>query len=677
MEISFGRKKTTVKKQPSTNTNVSIINSITDSTINLSTNDIILKQPHNTNEKQNNKITYSTNFFKLANNEYKFEKDNKNIIWFEGKEFVTSIGYKNYRDAIDVHIIDKYKKSLGDILRSRDSRLLENLIGNQKSTIYISEYGIFQLLSSSKLDNPIIKLFQDRLFEEILTSIKKNDIQSNQLVTNLNNIQTTFRYNNLDILCIKINEYDLWFKAKEAAEGMEYTNTDQAIRLHVLDEDKITLENLLKLRPLEFRGPINLTYNEKNSIYINESGLYSLIFSSKKDEAKAFKKFVTQTILPSIRKTGSYNVNQNIASSSTQISKPLRITPIKSFYDDHMITQFIGKNVLYIGMTDDVIEIDNLFANKYGLSGKVIDRDFKKHKKTFTNFNMIYIRECDNKDVVEKLFEDELKAKKLWRSSKINNSTQTELFITNDTYDMDYIIKLMDTLIDNNPLKSILERDQIIKQLENNQDFDIQKMTLELKLKECDVKMKELELRQHEFDLKEKELSFKFKEDNDPKYKQLELEFKLKEEISRQLELEFKLKEEDSKQLELQFKLKEEDSKLKQLELEFKLKEEDTKQKQIELDKLKFSVFNDNDDEPADIIVPLSIHPSLHNDLLKMKSIFDFTKDMRDMLPVKEVNFRCINASIKRSSIKKILEFLQVKEYRYDVRYYCFIKLKT
>ena len=68
---------------------------------------------------------------------------------------------------------------------------------------------------------------------------------SNQLI--LSDIQTTFKYNNLDILCIKINEYNIWFKAKEAAEGMAYKDTDQAIRDHVYDEHKKALEYILKL----------------------------------------------------------------------------------------------------------------------------------------------------------------------------------------------------------------------------------------------------------------------------------------------------------------------------------------------------------------------------------------------------------------------------------------------
>ena len=341
----------------------------------------------------------------------------------------------------------------------------------------------------------------------VLTNDSTND--KNKTPISIDTIQTTFKYNNLDILCIKINECDFYVKAKEATEALCYSDTNQAIRLHVYDEDKKTLDELLKLNPVLNTGFEKMKGNEKNSIFINEAGLYDLILASKKKEAKDFKKFVTHTILPSIRKTGSYDVNQNVASSSNLVVAPKKT--IKSFYDDHMITPFIGKNVLYIGTTGDIIEKDTIFANKYGLSSRVIDRDFKEHQKTFTNFNMLYIKECDNNDLVEKLFENELKAKNLWRSFKIKNSVQTELFITNEIYDIDYIIELMNTLIDNNPLKSIQDRDNIIKQLENNNEFNIQKMNFELKLKECDVKMKELDLKLKEEDNKNKQMEYDFK----------------------------------------------------------------------------------------------------------------------------------------------------------------------
>ena len=55
-----------------------------------------------------------------------------------------------------------------------------------------------------------------------------------------------------------------------------------------------------------------LTNNEKNTIYINESGLYSLIFRSKLESARVFKRWVTKDVLPSIRKTGKYSYEDDM-----------------------------------------------------------------------------------------------------------------------------------------------------------------------------------------------------------------------------------------------------------------------------------------------------------------------------------------------------------------------------
>ena len=91
---------------------------------------------------------------------------------------------------------------------------------------------------------------------------------------------------------------DIWLRAKIVANILKYTNTRKAIRDHVDSEDKITL-NDLKSFPLK----------NNHVIYINESGLYTLILRSDMDKAKEFKRWVTKDVLPSIRKTGKYEFN--------------------------------------------------------------------------------------------------------------------------------------------------------------------------------------------------------------------------------------------------------------------------------------------------------------------------------------------------------------------------------
>ena len=85
----------------------------------------------------------------------------------------------------------------------------------------------------------------------------------------------------------------IMFVGKDVASALGYSNTSKAIQQHVDDEDKGTL-------------PIRETAYETRAVVINESGLYSLILSSKLPQAKAFKRWVTAEVLPQIRQTGGY-----------------------------------------------------------------------------------------------------------------------------------------------------------------------------------------------------------------------------------------------------------------------------------------------------------------------------------------------------------------------------------
>ncbi|MGN0619105.1 MAG: Bro-N domain-containing protein [Ruminiclostridium sp.] len=104
-----------------------------------------------------------------------------------------------------------------------------------------------------------------------------------------------------------------WFVGKDVAEILGYKNTKDALGTHVDDEDKktlqrseiATLENHIPKSALNVRFVQNDIPNRGLTI-INESGLYSLILSSKLPKAKQFKRWVTSEVLPSIRKTGSY-----------------------------------------------------------------------------------------------------------------------------------------------------------------------------------------------------------------------------------------------------------------------------------------------------------------------------------------------------------------------------------
>ena len=98
----------------------------------------------------------------------------------------------------------------------------------------------------------------------------------------------------------------IMFVGKDVATALGYSNSRKALLDHVDDEDKTD--------GVTIRDAIG---RNQKAVIINESGLYSLILSSKLPQAKAFKRWVTSEVLPQIRKTGGYiptkgaNVNHN------------------------------------------------------------------------------------------------------------------------------------------------------------------------------------------------------------------------------------------------------------------------------------------------------------------------------------------------------------------------------
>lgn len=110
-----------------------------------------------------------------------------------------------------------------------------------------------------------------------------------------------------------------WFVGKDVAEILGYSNTKDAIAKHVDDEDKLGAQ-------------IATSGQNRNMTIINESGLYSLILSSKMPKAKEFKRWVTSEVIPAIRKTGKYEamaqavpINDEPATDFTQLEFDQRI----------------------------------------------------------------------------------------------------------------------------------------------------------------------------------------------------------------------------------------------------------------------------------------------------------------------------------------------------------------
>lgn len=96
-----------------------------------------------------------------------------------------------------------------------------------------------------------------------------------------------------------------WFVGKDVASILGYERTTKAIVDRVDDEDRKMIDS-------KTQSQIGIEIGQRGGWLINESGLYSLILSSKLPSAKKFKRWVTSEILPTIRKTGGYVANEEL-----------------------------------------------------------------------------------------------------------------------------------------------------------------------------------------------------------------------------------------------------------------------------------------------------------------------------------------------------------------------------
>lgn len=113
-----------------------------------------------------------------------------------------------------------------------------------------------------------------------------------------NNQIVPFDFEGSQLRVIRDDNGDPWFVAADVCQALELTNVSQALsRVDSDDKSDIILNDAIG--------------RQQSMAIINEPGLYTLVLSSRKSDAKRFKHWVTHDVLPSIRKTGQYSVTQN------------------------------------------------------------------------------------------------------------------------------------------------------------------------------------------------------------------------------------------------------------------------------------------------------------------------------------------------------------------------------
>lgn len=179
-----------------------------------------------------------------------------------------------------------------------------------------------------------------------------------------------------EIRTLEING-EPYFVGKEIAEILGYERTDNAIRKHVEEEDKLMHQ-------------ISASGQNRNMIIINESGLYSLIMSSKLDNAKKFKRWVTSEVLPSIRKHGGYIAGQEQMTDEELMAKAVLMANSKikelNKKNDELQTQNSQLIVANEIMKPKAEYFDDLVDRNLLTSFRETAKALKIKEKAFVNF---------------------------------------------------------------------------------------------------------------------------------------------------------------------------------------------------------------------------------------------------------------------------------------------------
>ena len=152
------------------------------------------------------------------------------------------------------------------------------------------------------------------------------------------------------------------FCGKDVARALGYKNPEKALRVHIEDDDKVV-------------NKMDTTYGIKPTTFINESGLYALILSSKLESAKRFKHWVTSEVLPSIRKQGGYMVVAPDESNEIILARALQIMQATIQRRDEQIAELQPK----ADYVDHVLDSVDCFtttqiAKGMGMTGHDLNR---------------------------------------------------------------------------------------------------------------------------------------------------------------------------------------------------------------------------------------------------------------------------------------------------------------
>ena len=206
-----------------------------------------------------------------------------------------------------------------------------------------------------------------------------------------------------------------WFIGKDVAEILGYTNPRKALNDHVDDDDKLIFKSNETVL-LDFAVP------NRGLTIINESGLYSLVLSSKLEKAKAFKRWVTSEVLPAIRKTGSYgtaikekeveaklnnsrarlnNSRARMAAIILKCAEKTKSETYKEICNKNAVNVLNGKEIMPMLPTEELTLSAKEVGEKLGISGNMVGRIASQHGLKNEQYGKWYHTTAQNNDKKE------------------------------------------------------------------------------------------------------------------------------------------------------------------------------------------------------------------------------------------------------------------------------------
>ena len=161
-------------------------------------------------------------------------------------------------------------------------------------------------------------------------------------------LEKTFKNEELgiEITSYLDNQQNVFFLGKDVATILGYSNTKEALKRHVSEENKMIRFMQVNCRGRETRPQQN---DNKGKYYTNEPGFYELVFGSKLEFAKTFRQWVFNTVLPSIRKFGYYKLFDNPNNKMFKIENEMDLHSkvvelIRNFYPNALLVPGLGEN---------------------------------------------------------------------------------------------------------------------------------------------------------------------------------------------------------------------------------------------------------------------------------------------------------------------------------------------